>query len=911
MRPLELKMNAFGPYAGETVLNLDELTRGGLYLICGDTGAGKTMLFDAIAYALYGEASGNAREPAMLRSRFAKMGESTSVELTFEHGGRIYTVYREWGKVRLKNGVPVEEKSVEAWLKLPDGGMILKHRDVTAAVTEIIGLDRDRFRRTVMIAQGEFRELLYAKTDERMGVLRRIFHTDLYARFSEEAKQMAKSEGGRVELLRQNLIQHASRYETQREELREAIENLPYTERTVLATLFEEEEARIAAEGEILENRKKILEEELKTARSLLNRAETDARLEIQLKTAEEGLRVAEREKQAAEESLHRAEEEQKNLPALREKIASYRAMETEYAELEALHTAIREAEIQRDAIQGDLEKTESRRGMLEKQAADWETGLRAAQEAAELLKTLESEKAAILMREEADKALVDRMREYRRIKAEREACEGVYCRRVKEMTRLRNSLTERTRRYLDGIAGTLAEKLETGEPCPVCGSREHPAPARIGAAPVMREELDRLREEADAVSQEAEQLAGELGSLREREAGLFRSLEAVGDAGDFSKLEADLHLSLTECGTQIKEIDTRIRDAAKRTDEVEALAEKLRQTAEALTKVEEVRRKLLEDVVGCEARTQERREAAAQKEKKLPLGSAEELHLVIEGLAERIVVTERALETAKAQKNEADVRFGGCLSTVETLREQLGESTSQRLPEYRKLCSDLEEDVAREGRDMVFRAARVESNRTVARMVLETLEKTEEAQRRHQMVAAISDTANGTVKGKDKIMLETFWQIRLFERILRRANVRLMEMTGGRYELRRRETADNQREKSGLEMDIIDHWNGGSRNVRTLSGGEAFTASLALALALSDETEAEAGGVRIDAMFIDEGFGSLDDASLESAIAVLEKQSSGRSIGIISHVAALGEKLDRRISVTKTSAGSRARVIL
>ena len=194
MKPLKLTMQAFGPYAGRCELDLSAVTDGGLYLICGDTGAGKTMLFDAIAFALYGEASGDTRESAMLRSKYAEMGVTTLVEMTFEHRGEICGICREWGRERLKKGVPTVEKSTEAWLKLPDGRIVTKQKDVTAAVTELLGLNREQFRRTVMIAQGEFRELLFTDTENRMKVLRRIFKTDLYNTFSEKAKAAAKEE---------------------------------------------------------------------------------------------------------------------------------------------------------------------------------------------------------------------------------------------------------------------------------------------------------------------------------------------------------------------------------------------------------------------------------------------------------------------------------------------------------------------------------------------------------------------------------------------------------------------------------------------------------------------------------------------------------------------------------------------
>ena len=228
MKPIRLMMNAFGPYAGKVELDLAAICSGGLYLICGDTGSGKTMLFDAITYALYGEASGNTREAAMLRSKYAEPDDYTAVELEFDLAGVRYTVHRKLGREKRKNGERVLEKSTDAWLKYPDGRVVTRQKEVTAAVCALTGLDRERFRRTVMIAQGEFRDLLDAKTEERMVILRNIFGTDLYARFSNTAKQLASEERKRAEILRAELTNCRMMFDAAgEEELAEKLASLP------------------------------------------------------------------------------------------------------------------------------------------------------------------------------------------------------------------------------------------------------------------------------------------------------------------------------------------------------------------------------------------------------------------------------------------------------------------------------------------------------------------------------------------------------------------------------------------------------------------------------------------------------------------------------------------------------------
>ena len=306
----------------------------------------------------------------------------------------------------------------------------------------------------------------------------------------------------------------------------------------------------------------------------------------------------------------------------------------------------------------------------------------------------------------------------------------------------------------------------------------------------------------------------------------------------------------------------------------------------------------------------EERENQAASMKKNLAFGSAEELEKEILRLTNEAKAMEQSAENATRKRAEAEKQAESCRAAVETLRDQLKDSAADRADELEKLSADTGALLDRLTEQVMTGRASLERNRMIGESLCRTLEECAESEKRLVRLSLISDTANGTLKGKDKIKLETFWQMRLFERIIRRANIRLMKMTDGRYELKRRTTADNQREKTGLELDITDHWNGTVRSVKTLSGGESFTASLALALALSDETEAEAGGVHIDAMFIDEGFGSLDEESLDTAMAVLESTAGDRSVGIISHVAELRQRIGKKIVVTKTVSGSRADVV-
>jgi len=288
VRPMKLTMSAFGPYADVTVIDMAKLTEGGLYLITGDTGAGKTMIFDAIAYALYGEASGTERQSTMLRSKYADASAETYVELEFLHRGLSYTLKRVYGKERIKrNGERVEDKSTDAFLMMPNGQVITKHKDVTAAVEELIGLDSARFRQTAMIAQGEFRELLFADTSERLVVLRRLFNTDIYLRFAEEAK----AEYSRLAEEYKTKMQSAELYIA----MTDCAENSPYKEplwkakagemiSSQILELFDGIEAEDTAQLREATERAEKAEESLLRLQALLTKCTTDCANEQRLK---------------------------------------------------------------------------------------------------------------------------------------------------------------------------------------------------------------------------------------------------------------------------------------------------------------------------------------------------------------------------------------------------------------------------------------------------------------------------------------------------------------------------------------------------------------------------------------------------------------------------------------------------
>lgn len=908
MRPIEMTMQAFGPYAEVTVIPFEKITSGGLYLICGNTGSGKTMLFDAVTYALYGDASGQNRDPAMLRSKYASPDDKTYVKLTFENGGKIYTVYREWGREKMKKGVLTEEKSNEAWLLCPDGRTVSKHKDVTAAVTDIIGLDRERFAKTVMIAQGEFRELLYADTKDRMVILRRIFGTEIFENFSRLAKDAAKKALSDAEMMRSEAKRYAALIVTDNENYQSLLASVPAVSVSDLDRAAEAN--RLAAVQQIEEVNKKYLsaEQQSRETKRSLSRAEIDREREKEAELC----RMAYTKAQKRHVVAAAGAEETKNLPAeaaaLTEQVSVYKAELPAYDELDAVSISLKKDEEALSAAEGMIEKSQKR---IEAAEAETESLSRFIESGAgyiEKSRALE----VILMAEKNESTALERiiaqLAELDRMKADEEKRKSAYEKALTQLNIVRQKHTEAMHSYFDGIAGVLSASLADGKPCPVCGSTSHPSPAQQDSSTVTREDLDKLSLESEAIARKTEECASALAKIRGTADQLSLVIESACRNLGYESADRTVVFSRSA------EVKHCITEKTALLDEYNCIIEKTEAAREKLARYQKLLESERTSLADHTATYAEKKAVIGEKQarlsalhEKLTYRSSDELKKEIARLSALSADMLDRAERAEKLVIQTEKELEAAGRALETVTAQLSGSIAG---EYDRLCresSELDRLVSDITEEKIRLTNLSERSRSTEALLRDAMERLVSAEEYAVMCSSVSDTANGSVSGKDKIMLETFWQMRLFERILRRANIRLMQMTDGRYELIRRTTASNQKSQSGLDLDIIDHWNGSVRNVKSLSGGEAFTASLALAFALSDETEAEAGGVKIDAMFIDEGFGSLDEEALSQAMAVLEAQSSaGRSVGIISHVETLRERIPRKIVVKKQNGTSR-----
>lgn len=1255
MKPVQLTVSAFGPYAGRETIDFTGLYGQGLYLITGDTGAGKTTLFDAITFALYGETSGGVREPGMLRSKYAKAGTPTFVELVFLYRGKRYTVTRNPDYERPKEkGEGFTVQRGDAVLAFEDGRPpVTKSREVTRAVAELIGLDYRQFTQIAMIAQGDFQRLLLAETEERGKIFRQIFHTGLYQQIENRLKEEVKERLGQYEEIRRSISQYMSGVsEPEQLKLRMELEDLKkdkfagrveqglellqkllaYDEEKLsqldgelglLEEKIREENERLGKAGQQEETQKAVLQKEAektaleprltaaKQAKAAAGEAakacpeleiviqETARRLEEWEKLKEARRTLEEKNAAAAEQERLRQEgrerlsllseqaagdrkqlEQLQGSQAVKERLCDRRKqLQQRERELDGLSARLRQlgeslkktqTELANGQEQAALYETEAerikerqeqlsgrevvlaeltarkescqrQRKALEESRIAWETAAgemkraedgtaalwerteQKRRQAAQTRQDRETLRDAALRESRArqeelalagEEELLQRLREQLQALKERER-QLVKIRSAYELActsrdERRKSYQQLEQRFLDAQAGLLAGRLADGEPCPVCGSVHHPAPAALLERVPEKAELDRQKEalteaenrvqqlsaqaghirdllkqesgklrqesrglrgedvkeerpaeeeltkqerellfaaaeegftrlgekrernkkalsqarhdmerekQAEAVLQkeeaELEALQGELekkrqernaigGRLQEREGQLMAQATEIlkqaaeqagaeGAVGTVRKAERSLALCLEEMEAQEKGLRSELEEynrLGQQREKQEICLQQVRQRLEESrrnlgiisSQEDEVRRQLqksleepdmprsgngggeweeqlrtgldglraelmrldgqigeqerrleqktrleqelprLEQEISEEEERQRQSELYGERLKLEKEQKEQEIRRLTEALAgtqeEELRAQIRRSRERKAQLNkeqeEASQAYEACKkeeaaleAALEVLRRQLSEGGSWKKEEILARRTAYEEQRTALNARRAERYSSCRNNRTIYNNVQGRREKMIEAEQEYIWMKALSDTAGGTLNKKQKIELETYVQTAYFDRILRRANLRLLTMTAGQYELKRQEGSANRKEKVGLDLSVIDHYNGSERSVKTLSGGESFQASLSLALGLSDEIQSCAGGIRLDAMFVDEGFGSLDEEALNLAVRALGSLADGdRLVGIISHVAELKERIERKIVVTKRRGG-------
>lgn len=918
MRPLKITMSAFGPYAGEVTLDMQKLGKSGIYLITGDTGAGKTTVFDAISYALYGEASGNYRENTTLRSKYASADTPTFVELEFEYNNEIYKINRnpEYPRPN-KRGKGFTKQSANAELVMPDGSVITKIKEVSAKVEEIIGINKNQFSQIAMIAQGDFRKLLNCETNERSKIFRKIFKTEPYhnieiklsSLFNELRRNREKEKSGIEQYINQLKCNENDTLSLELERAKSGdvlIEDVIklageiINKDTLEYTKTQKNIESINEEIEIINSNIKLYENQDATKKAY---AKASAKLE-ELKT----------KRNDCEKAYKSAEAQRERLDDLTRKINLINSKMPKYDELKSLENSISERTQSFEKSNNLLKLKQQEITSLEKEIDEKSKALEEVKGADLLVQKLTVKKEEINKKAEALKELkteIDRCKtEQKNLKNAQSFAKSA----LDEYGALENEYNQIYIAFFNEQAGIIADELKDGEPCPVCGSTSHPnlarksenAPSQADVESAQnlvkkaQEKADKARDTASALKSRFDEISANVKSAAKK---LFGTDDNVFDDYNSNinalKKEYDCTLAL------LKTANEKLNLYQKLDKEIPKIQEKQKSLSDEISKLNTQK-------ASDEAFISENTKRVTSIKSELDFESADLAKDKLKEYTNLLNDIKNAIEKSKNDfddiKSKYDTQKGTKASLENALKEfkeidlaSLNEK-SLKLNEYKKGVDDMAKSLY----------SRIESNKLLVDNISKKRDILKGYDDKYVWLKALSETANGDISGKEKITLETFVQMTYFDSIIRKANIRLLTMSDGQYELVRRSDAETLKKNEGLALDVIDHFNGSTRSVSTLSGGESFMASLCLALGLSDEIQSSNGGIKLDTMFVDEGFGSLDGEALDRALSALTSLSQGnRLVGIISHVDALCDRIDNKIVITKDrTSGSNAQII-
>lgn len=1046
MKPVKLVMSAFGPYAGEVEVRLDSLGGQGLFLITGDTGAGKTTIFDAIAFALFGEASGMVRTSDMLRSDFADPEIKTFVELSFTHKTKEYKVRRNPRFERpKKSGSGFTAETADATLTLPGGDVVAGYREVNNKITDVLGLTYRQFKQIAMIAQGEFLQLLLAESKERADIFRRVFNTELYQTSQRLLKEREKAARMRFEESERRILQ--------------SIEGIVYPEEAAHQTLADKiTEKNIHCRTEILELLEALIQQDRKgrdetqkTVNALNQAAAAQIALvaqaeysnkafadlaaaretERELKASDGAIAAMKRQGSAAEKALRHVKpletafvRERSVQEDLKAGIARFEATIARLAEektaLEAAMLAEQEKAPERETLGSSIDRLKSelpRYDLAEQLLQDVAQLSEAAAKLEAEIVRLEEEKQGLqrqkdLLSAEIESStslevqLADSKHELERWAAleidlknlqqdivkvmalheDHARLKKAYLDAEREFALINDRYTRMEADFFREQAGILAAELKEGQPCPVCGASVHPCKAVPAPGAPSEAELQRLKRQNEICRQTMHQASSTAGK-KDAEIKILedhlklRITERIGtDLPEASWEARKQHTdqALQECLDHIRRVNLEVirytagLEHRARCQSQWALTNKDLLEHEALlsqrigekglaaaalgTKNGELsakradlafksRREAEQQIKAMQNALDAMKQAMLQAEQGFneAKGKLETNQALLLDQRQRLEAAQRAAEQAQsvyynalhqdgfqdeagyhaALKSEEDIQgirvlveaHGNQIQKVRADLDRLTGETKDKTPqdmvlleEARQALETEKQQTEKQLQDLNFRLSANEKTAGALNRA--------EAERRicesgFLQSSILSKTANGELAGKQKLAFEQYVQAAYFHQIITEANKRLHLMTDGRFELLRREEAMDFRSQTGLELNVLDNYTGKTRTVKSLSGGEAFKASLALALGLSDVIQSYAGGVEVDTMFIDEGFGALDSESLEQAIRTLGNLASkDRLVGIISHVGELKERIDRQIIIKKTTAGSKIEIV-
>lgn len=926
MKPLKLTMSAFGSYAGKNVIDFTGQQQG-IFLITGDTGAGKTTIFDAITYALYNQTSGGERNGNMMRSQYAQPETETYVELEFLYRGQTYRVRRNPDyKITktLKNGKIREQKvphSVE--LTLPDGTVFPEKKNATdAKIIEILGLTADQFSQIVMIAQGDFLKLLYTKSDERKMIFSKLFRTDIYWKIQENLRRKSMEMDERIQENDRAFEQEKSRIiplpESEELPLDELVERL----RERLKDALKEQNLRRANVEEL--NKKITKYEEINKLFVSLEKIRQTGR-ELEARQAEskerrqqiENARKADKVLVAEQQNLRQQQAVEQSAQA----IAQMEETLTNNQEMfETLKTQLQEAEAKQKREAADIQK---KMLALEQSFPSYEALQNARSEEQQAKRVWED------LGKTSEESFRKKAAGIAALKEQQKRQEQIVEQTKKNWEQTSLSTSESAKHYehmyeafLKEQAGILAENLSAGCPCPVCGSTVHPDPAKLSDHAVTELEVEQAKKTRAAAEEKRDLAYAAFEAEKTEKQKLAQAVEK--EEADFvlaqtiakqQRKEAEQnYVSLQKTAEQIREklVYPSLTEAKKQyaamQKALEAAEQEIERKRQKVSELAEAMNTLKGQKLAEEENQKTAKKLAAKTEKEYAK-LLEKSGFVSEETYHLAILPERSRSKLEREEKEYESQCLRQQSEQKLLEKQVSGKTYTDTTELNEQLKAEKQALKEAEKTYMELHTAYENDRSVLQNCAVYLEKGKKLESEDQVIKSLSKTANGRLSGSAKIDFETYIQRQYFKQIIHEANKRLLTMSNHQFILKLKEEANTGRKTNeGLDLSVYSLVTDSERDVKTLSGGESFLAALAMALGLSDIVERSAGAIHPDMMFIDEGFGSLDAQSRQQAIEVLaELAGDSRMVGIISHVTELKEQIDRKLVVSRTDKGSRA----
>ena len=952
MKPLTLKISAFGPFKDEIEIDFSSISDSKIFLITGDTGSGKTSIFDAICYCLYNVSSGTNRTIDSLRSDYASKDTVTYVELKFSHKNKTYTIYRS--PSYMKEGRKTKTQA-EATLTYDDV-VIDGVKQVTDKVTEILGIDDKQFKQISMLAQGEFLKLLLATSDERSKIFRKIFDTSIYNTLSEKLKNRyltIKKKYDESNLILENEIAHidwdidTSDMLTEEiiKKLNDLIDEDKKTVKKINSKINELNEqkqklnniitlAKIDNENINMYDKLQIKYQELSKNKPKYDLLEKDIEInKILIPINNEIIKISNYLNEKSN-YLQKIEKEIVDINEL------YNKLLNKYQQLNSKKEELNELNIIKNKLQNNkkiYDQIEENNKYIESFNKDELNNIiNKITKLEELTKdNTISNKLENTLKEQNETN--KKINEYKEILKEIEKIENnlekdyitLNIEKTKEKD-LSNEYEHAEILFLKNQAGFLASMLKDNEPCMVCGSVNHPNKAILNNESITKNELDNLRSKLEKQIEIRNSIINRIAinnSLleeknKEKIVTELNKLTLIDfKIDELKNKEKEYLLNIEELKIlknkydELKEIETNIKikkannNSLKESlfiydDSLENVITKISELTNYIFKIDKEYNETLNSKNVLEKEIILVRNDIELKNKELN-------NLNIEFNKHNYnkkLFTNNQLRELEIEYNEYYKEYDKVNTLIDNLKDKVKDKKIINIDNYINELNILNKqyDELLNNDTML----RYKTNKKVYENIVEQYNKNIDINKNYSMYKILSDTANGTISGKSKILFEQYVQSTYFNEIIKNSNYRLDIMTLGRYELRKKNDQQNLKDKVGLDLEVMDNYTGKIRDIKSLSGGESFKASLSLALGLSDTIQNYAGGIVVDTMFIDEGFGSLDSDSLEQALKTLNDLTSNNClIGIISHVNELKQRIDKKIIVSKSTSGSTIKI--